>query len=44
MYVELDIGDKMVICRPPNWEVVVINKVNVGDMCYLSQYPPSLRI
>ena len=32
MYVELDVVDIMVICKPPNWEVVVINEVNVGDV------------
>ena len=32
MYVELDVGDIMMICKPPNWEVVVINKVNVGEV------------
>ena len=34
MYVELDVGDIMMICKPPNWEVVVINEVqvHVGDV------------
>ena len=32
MYVELDVGDIMMIYKPPNWEVVVINKVNVGEV------------
>ena len=32
MCVELDVGDIMVICKPPNWEVVVINEVNVGEV------------
>ena len=43
MYVELDVGDMMVICKPPNWEVVVINEVNVREVRQLSRYPQSLR-
>ena len=33
MYVELDVVDMMVICKPPNLEMVAMNEVNVGDEC-----------
>jgi len=38
-YVELDVGDMMVIYKPPGWEV---DTVDVGDARLLSQYLQSL--
>ena len=38
-YVELDVGDMMVIYKPPAWEV---DTVDVGDARWLSQYLQSL--
>jgi len=40
-YVELDIGDMMVIYKPPAWEV---DTLNLGDAHWLSQYLQSLHI
>ena len=42
MYVELDVVDMMVICKPSNWSAVAINEVHVGDVRLLPQYPLSL--
>jgi len=38
-YVRLDVGDMMVIYKPPGWEV---DTVDVGDARWLSQYLQSL--
>ena len=42
MYVELDVVNMMVICKPPNWSAVAINEVHAGDVRWLPQYPQSL--